>query len=448
MNPTRQTVAPAIERETEVKPFIAEYGQENGSEASPVDIEWLWILWEQRRFLWRVTVLAFVIATVVAFLIPKRYQSTTRLMPPDQQSGSGMAMLAAMSGKAGVNLGGLAGDLLGVKNSGDLFLDILRSRTVEDRLIERFDLRRVYWDKYWEDARKDIARNTELSEDRKSGVITITVTDRDPHRAEQLAQAYVVELDRLVAEVSTSSARRERMFIEERLKNVKQDLDAASRQFSQYASQNRAVDITAQAKAIVDAAARVEGELIAARSELEGLEQIYAPEHIRVRSLRARVEELNRQLQKLGGDNVTSLDPTDPKSQTEFPSIRQLPLLGVRWADLYRQTKIEETVYELLTQQYELAKIEEAKEIPVVKVLDAPVVPERKSSPHRLLIMVLSAMFGFVAGCVAVLGEAMWKGMDSIDPRREFVEEVATTIKGKTEYWRKRPLARKKKQSE
>lgn len=429
LNPTRQTVAPAVERNTEIKPFIADYNQENGSAVTGVVIKWLWILWEQRRFLWRVTVLAFLIATVVAFLIPKYYQSTTRLMPPDQQSGSGMAMLAAMSSRAGPNLGGLASDLLGVKNSGDLFLDILRSRTVEDRLIERFDLRQVYWDKYWEDARKDLARNTELSEDRKSGVITISITDRDPHRAQQIAQAYGEELDRLVAEVSTSSARRQRMFIEERLKNVKQDLDAASRQFSQYASQNTAVDITAQAKAMLEAAARLEGELIAARSDLEGLQQIYAPDHVRVRSLRARVDELNRQLQKLGGDSAASVDLPDPKSQTEFPSIRQLPLLGVRWADLYRQTKIEETVYELLTQQCELAKIEEAKEIPVVKVLDAPVVPERKSSPHRLLIMVVSAMFAFLGGCVWLLGNALWRKMDPADPRKEFAEVVLATTR-------------------
>lgn len=427
MKRTTQAVSPLIDHTTE--PVSTEYSR---GDVPPIrryaEGEWLWLLWNRRHFLCRITVWALVLATIVAFLIPKRYQSTTRLMPPDQQSGSGMAILAAMSGKAGTNLGGLASDLLGVKNSGDLFLDILRSRTVEDRLIERFDLRTVYWDHYWEDSRKDLARNTELSQDRKSGVITITVTDRDPRRAQQLAKAYVEELDRLVAEVSTSSARRERMFIEERLKNVKQDLDTASRQFSEYASQNTAVDITAQAKAMVDAAARLEGELIGTRSELEALEQIYTSSNIRVRSLRARVDELNRQLQKLGGDSAIPADPADPKSRAEFPSIRQLPLLGVQWADLYRQTKIEETVYELLTQQYELAKIEEAKEIPVVKVLDASVVPERKSSPHRLLIVILSVFFAFVAGSVWLLGNALWQNIDSSDPRRAFLQEIAATV--------------------
>ena len=446
MKRTTQTATPMVERTAELEPLVREYGQENGNGSGDrPEAEWLWVLWNQRQFLWRVAVRALLISTVVAFLLPKRYQSTIRLMPPDQQSGNGIAMLAAMSGKAGAgaSLGGLAGDLLGMKSSGDLFVDILHGRTVEDRLIQRFDLRKVYGDRYWEDAREDLAKRTDLSDDRKSGVITIIASDRDPHRAQQLAQAYVEELDRLVAEVSTSSARRERLFIEQRLKTVKQDLDAASRQFSEYASQNTTIDITAQAKAMVEGAARLEGELIATGSELEGLQQIYTANNVRVRSLQARVDELKRQLQKLGGDSSSSASPSvsgsanSPAAQ-EFPTIRQLPLLGVRWADLYRQTKIEETVYELLTQQYELAKIQEAKEIPVVKVLDAAVVPERKSGPHRLLIIFVSTLFAFAAGCAWLLGNVMWRDADPSDPRKMFAQEVATTIHAQSQSWRTR----------
>lgn len=460
MKHTTQTVAPMVERTAEVEPLIRDYGQENRSGiGNRSAVEWLWILWNERQFLWRVSVCTLLLATVVAFLIPKHYQSTTRLMPPDQQSGTGMAMLAAMAGKvggnsgaSGVNLGGLAGDLLGMKNSGDLFLDILRSRTVDDRLIQRFDLRKVYSDRYWEDARKELAANTDLSADRKSGVITIIVTDHDPHRAQQLAQAYVEELDRLVAEVSTSSARRERQFIEGRLKGVKQDLDQASKQFSEYASQNTTVDITAQAKAMVEGAARLQGALIASQSELEGLEQIYTANNVRVRSLRARVDELKRQLQNLGGNSTapSSNDASDGSGAKpqEFPSIRQLPLLGVRWADLYRQAKIQETVFELLTQQYEMAKIQEAKEIPVIKVLDSPVVPERKSGPHRLLIMVLSTMFAFVSGCAWLLGSTIWRDIDPADSRKILAREVATTVQARAQHWRNRWQERVKSKSE
>jgi capsule polysaccharide export protein KpsE/RkpR len=423
VKPGKAFAAPVVEKPEEAVTAPAYLTEEPTVLERESGDGWLWLLWERRRFLGRAALWGLVVSTIVAFVLPKRYDSNTRLMPPDSQSASGMAMMAALAGKAGSGLGSLAGDLLGTKSSGDLFIDILHSRTVEDRLIERFDLRRVYWDRYWQDARRDLAKNTSISEERKSGVLTITVTDRDPQRTAQMAQAYVEELDRLVAEVSTSSARRERVFIEQRLVAVKQDLDNASREFSQYASRNTAIDIEAQGKATVEAAARLEGELIAARSELEGLEQIYTPGNVRVRSLQARVEELRSQLHQIGGDGAEAGTGKAGAAQ-EFPSLRQLPLLGVKWADLYRETKIQETVYELLTQQYELAKIEEAKEIPVVKVLDLADVPEKKSFPPRTLIIILGTAFSTVLGALVLVGAQMWRSVDPRSPRKQLLTEI------------------------
>jgi len=425
---SKESTVRLVESLPELEPVSPEYLNGESAPERPRDgAEWLWLLWERRTFLVRTTVCGFVLSTVIAFLIPKGYQSTTRLMPPDSMSGSSMAMMAAMANKGGLGMSSLASDLLGMKSSGALFSDILSGRTVEDRLIERFDLRKLYGHRYMEDARKELARFTTISEDRKSGVLTVTVTDRDPHRAAELAQAYVEELDRHVVEVSTSSARRERIFIEQRLQSVKQDLDTASRQFSEYASKNTAIDIPTQGRATVEAAARLEGELIAAQSELEGLEQIYTKNNVRVRSLQARVDELRSQLHKIGGDSSA---PVRDKaaSSSEFPSIRQLPLLGVKWADLYRETKIQETVYELLTQQYELARIEEAKEIPVVKVLDAAAVPERKSFPPRLILGILGMLMSFGLACLWVLAPKRWSAVDPASPFKVFAEEVFATF--------------------
>jgi capsule polysaccharide export protein KpsE/RkpR len=397
------------------------------SETAGDAFAWAWLLWEHHRFLARAVVWGLAASLLVAFLIPKRYDSTIRLMPPDGQSGSGLAMLAAMAGKNGLGMGSLAGDLLGMRSSGALFVDILHSRTVEDRIVSRFDLRKVYGDRYWVDARKHLGTYSEIAEDRKSEVITIRVTDRDPRRAAQIAQAYVDELDHLVAEVSTSSARRERIFIEDRLRSVKQELDRASQEFSQFASQNATLDISTQGKAMVEAAGRLQGELIASQSELEGLEQVYTTNNIRVRSLRARIQELSKQLDKLGGDSRSD------SPAGAFPSIRQLPLLGVRWADLYRQTKIEETVYELLTQQYELAKIEEAKEIPTVKILDAADIPEKKSTPPRALIVFLGTLTAFMVSAGWLVGAGWWAGIDCEEPRKALALAVAATLRTRVE---------------
>src|SRR5262249_38194682 len=153
------------------------------------------------------------------FSIPSRYESTAQLMPPDSQASTGMAALSALAGRTG-GLGGWAGDFLGVRNSGALFVGVLSSRTVADPLIQQFSLQRLYHAPRMEDARAALAAHSRVVEDHKSGIISITVVDHDPQLAAAMAQAYMDELNRLVEQVSTSSARRERVFLEDRLRAV------------------------------------------------------------------------------------------------------------------------------------------------------------------------------------------------------------------------------------
>lgn len=391
-------------------------------------VSWLRVLWNERRFMSKAAIVGLLAGTILAFLIPKRFESTAQLMPPDSQSSSSMAMLAAMSARTGGGLSAFAGDLLGIKSSGALFIGILRSRTVEDRLIERFDLKKVYSIRLDEAARRELMENTAIYEDRKSGILTITVTDKDPKRAAAVAQAYIEELDRLVAKVSTSSARREREFLEERLKTVQGDLEAAEKDFSQFASKNNTIDIKEQGRAMVEAAAMLEGQLIAAKSELEGLKQIYSDANVRVRSAQARVSELQSQLERIGGKGENTSFVNASQGDPLYPSIRKLPLLGVTFADLYRRTKVQEAVFEALTQQYELAKVQEAKETPSVKVLDEPRVPEKKSFPPRLLITTLCTMLALMGASVFLLGRTSWAEIDQTDPRKALAREVFQTV--------------------
>jgi uncharacterized protein involved in exopolysaccharide biosynthesis len=410
--------------------MVPELGAEESSifDFSSRAVGVLRLFWEERRFLGRAFLAGLLAGCLVAFLIPSQYQSSVQLMPPDNQSSSGLAMLAALSAKSGSGLGGVAGDLLGIKSSGALFVGILTSRTVKDRLVDRFQLKKVYSAKLDEDARNKLAENTGVSEDRKNGIIDISVTDRDPKRAAAIAQAYVDELNQLVAELSTSSAHRERVFLEERLTAVKRDLDDASVKFSQFASKNSAIDIKEQGRAMVDAAAKLQGELIAAESESKGLEQIYTANNVRVRAVQAKISELRRQLEKLGEVGAVDANQKGGLSNPLYPSIRELPILGVTYSDLYRRTRIQEAVYEALTQQYELAKVQEAKETPSVKVLDAARIPERKSFPPRLLITGLVS-FSFLGGAVLfVLVRVRWDKTDTQDPGKLLAQEVFRTM--------------------
>jgi uncharacterized protein involved in exopolysaccharide biosynthesis len=405
-------------------------------------IGYLGLLWGERREVRRWTLGGLLLATLLAFLLPRQYESTAQLMPPDSKSGSG-AMLAALSVKAGGDIGSMAGDLLGGNSTGALFLGILRSRTLEDRLVERFDLKRVYGAKLEEDARTRLANNTGISEDHKSGILSISVVDRDPARARAITQAYMTELERLVSELSTSAAHRERMFLEDRRQAVKRELDQAEEEFSQFASQNTAINIPEQGKAMVAAAAALQGQLIAAESELKGLSEIYTANNVRVRSVEARVSELRRQLERLDGESgppktaAVKHDPkrndpnqkaTSPAEHSAYPTIRELPLLGVTYADLMRRTKIQEAVYETLTQQYELAKVQEAKETPSVKVLDAADLPEKKVFPPRLLIMFWGALLGLAAATFRVVVGSRWRQLDSRNPGKLLAHEIFQTV--------------------
>ncbi len=343
-------------------------------------------------------------------------------------------MLAAL-GKASGDIGGIGSDLLGLKTTGDMFVGVLHSRTVEDDLINKFDLRKVYSVRRYGDARKVLDAHTDISSDRKSGIITVVVSDRNPERAAEMGRQYVEALNRIVVTLNTSSAHKERVFLEERLGQVQQDLEQAEKDFSQFASKNTAIDVKEQGRAMIGAAAELEGQLIAAETELEGLRQIYTPENVRVRSLQARIQEYRHQLQKLGGSTASSTEggssagvESAAPAQDLYPSIRQLPLLGVTWADLYRRTRVQEAVYETLTKQYELAKVEEARETPSVKVLDVADVPERKSYPPRLLFMILGTGFVFGVVCLWVLADARWQEVDPQHPAKALAQEILGTI--------------------
>jgi len=218
------------------------------------------------------------------------------------------------------------------------------------------------------------------------------------------------------------------VFLESRLKEVEQDLENAEKDFGQFASKNAALDVKEQGRAMIGAAGTLEGELIAAETELEGLRQIYTSNNVRVRSLQARVDEYKRQLQKLGRPpsevGAEGSVNNDGENSDLYPSIRKLPILGVTWADLYRRTKVEEAVFETLTKQFEMARVEEAREVPNVKVLDAANVPERKSFPPRLIIIVFGTSLVVGMSAFWILTSERWKQLDPSDPGKILGAEV------------------------
>jgi len=433
MSGSSNKTTPEALRALDIDQLLAQRLRQDRQENRDRKIARIGLLWERRKLLGKFLAWGGAASLLIAIIIPTRYAATTRLMPPDPPAGQGMTLLAGLVGKMGANLASLGGDLLGVSTSVDLFAGLLESRTVQNDLVAKFNLRTVYGERHLVDARKELARRTDLSIDRKSGILTIQVTDQDPKRATAMAQEYVAQLNNVVTQLNTSSAHRERMFLEARLEQVKTELESAEGDFSKFASKNAAIDIKEQGKAMVEAAAVLEGQLIAAQTELQGLRQIYADQNIRVQTMQARVDELRRQILKMGGKQEP--DGALPLKEDElYPSIRKLPLLGVTYADLFRRMKVEETVFETLTQQYEIAKVQEAKEVPSVKMLDPAELPEKKVFPPRTLLFFLGEIIALAIGAGWISGTDGWSKIDSQHPGKALVLNMVRSVKPPLQY--------------
>jgi capsule polysaccharide export protein KpsE/RkpR len=405
------------------------------------------LLWERRQILVRAAGISLALALAIAFLLPKRYESSARIMPPSNSMG-GAALLAALAGRAGGgslgSLSALAGGFLGGGGNTALFIDLLRSGTVGGHLIDRFDLQRIYHKRYRVDTAKYLARHTRIVDDKRSGVITLTVTDTDPVRARDIAQGYLDELNRLVNRTNTSSAHQERLFIEKRLQGVHDDLEKAQRRMSEFSSTHATIDIKEQTRAMVDAASRLQAQLIVEESSLYSLRQMYGDGNVRVRSARARMGVLRAEIAKMSGsskalpvdDGYADANNSSSSASDElYPPLRQLPRLAVPYADLYREVRVQEAVYELLTQQYEMARIQEAKDVPVVSVIDAPGVPEKKSFPPRLLLALLLAAAAITITAVLLLVHSHWRQIAAHDPRRALAQQISDDVRHRLMSW-------------
>jgi uncharacterized protein involved in exopolysaccharide biosynthesis len=366
-----------------------------------------------------ILVSGFLLSLLYALSLPNIYTSTTTLMPPDSASStSGLMSLLSAAGPA-ASVGSSA---LGIKTPGAVFVGILGSRRVQESMATRFDLLHRYKTRFIEDACKQLTANTNIQENVKSGIITISVRAGDPVLASKIAQGYVEELDNTVTYNSTSAARRERIFLETRLKTIKQDLDDSANALSQFSAKNRSFDIPSQGKVLVESALKLQDQMVAAHSELAVLRQSYAEDNVKIRGAEARIAELQRQLDKLMGSTG---EPARDADNSAYPSLSELPVLGLTYFDLERKMRVEELLWEALTKQYETARVQEAKDIPTIRVLDVANVPQRKSSPARSSIMIIGTLLSFAIALVAVFTTSSWEALDERDERKILIADLA-----------------------
>ncbi len=336
---------------------------------------------------------AAIASIIISLLLPKIYAATTSILPPQQESSVGMAGMGPSQIAGGI--GGLAGGFLGLKSPADLWVGILKSQTVRDGIISRFDLMTFFKAQTIEDARAALNAMVIITKS-KEDIISITVEDKDPQQAALLANAFVEELDRVNKRVVMSSGGRMRVFLEKRLNDGKVELAKIEEEVKAFQERNGAIKLDDQSKAIIDTIGKVKGQLMAKEVELQTFLSYATPNNPQAEILKSQIEELRGSMQELEEGKLGDRRA----SKGLFIPTAKMPDLALQYARLLRDMKVHETLDTLLTQQYEISRIQEAKDSPTVQVLDVAKVPERKVKPKRSQIVILSV---FSAAFVAVL---------------------------------------------
>ena len=388
-------------------------------------LHFLQLYWKRRVLALAIIGTGIILSVAFALSLRNYYTSTTSLMPPDNSSPYS-SMLSMLSGSGAAE--SLGGEALGLSTPAELLTSILESRTVRNAMVAQYDLVHYYKVRTMEDAARALARSTTINQDRKSGIIIISVVDINPDFACKLANGYAAELNRVMTENSTSAAHRERIFLEERLKDIKHDLDESSIELSQFSTKNKAIDIPSQAKSMMEASLRIQGSLAEGQSQLAALKQTYSEDNYRVKEVEARNAELERQFHALGGVSKVST-ATDKPGGFSYPSVGDLPALGLTYYDLDRKVRVDEALWETLSKQYELARVQEAKEIPTIHVLDTADVPLRKSGPKRSMFVLTVTFLSFLLSCLIVVGGAFWKEMDEQRALKRLIYGVVATFR-------------------
>jgi capsule polysaccharide export protein KpsE/RkpR len=283
----------------------------------------------------------------------------------------------------------VAGNFLGGNSASDLYMGVLQSRSIADRLVKKFKLKELYRQEYLADTYEKLAELTNISVSSETGILTISVEDEDPQRAADMANTYVDALDHINRTFNTSEGHRKRVFLEKRITEAKEDLLKAEEDLRAFQEKHKVVSIEAQARATIEGAGQLKGQLIAAQTELEVLKQFGTERQNEAVMLKTKISELKNQLAKIELGN-----PGKDEDYAYIP-FKVLPSLGMELGRLIRDATIQAEIFNLVTTQYEMAVIEEAKDLNTIQVLDSGVLPDKKSGPKRLLIILLAILGSF-----------------------------------------------------
>jgi tyrosine-protein kinase Etk/Wzc len=394
------------------------------TEISLLDITVLLVA--RKRFIIRFVLGAVALAILVAFVLPVRYEAKIVLLPPTQNSSMASALLGQIGNLGSLgSLGSLAGGL-GMKTPADMYVSFLTSRTVEDAMIRRFGLMAEYHKKRMSDARKEFERRTTAVAGTKDGLIRISVEDGDPKRAAELANGYLDEFRKLSASLAITEAARRRLFFERELQQAKDSLSAAEEAMRKTQQSTGVLQIDSQARALIESAAVLRGQVVAKEVQIQSMKSYAADDNPALILAKEQLAALQSQLEQIGGSQY------DAGSNIVLSKGR-VTQVGMEYLRRFRDLKYNETVFELLAKELEIAKLDEAREGEIVQVVDPAVPPDQKSSPHRTFIVIGTTILAFfVAAFWVVVGQGLRRAFE-LPENRQRLEAIRRYWKGRPE---------------
>lgn len=348
------------------------------------------ILAKNKKSIFFIFLVGTALGALIAFLMPVSYKATAQILPPQGQGGS-----SALLGQLGGALGGIAGGSLNVKSASDTYVGMLGSRTVKDAIIKKFDLQKLYGTNFATDTRNALTAASNFNAG-KDGMIGVEVVDQSPERAADMANAYVAELQKMTQTIAVTEASQRRLFFEKQLDQAKNRLADAEVALKEIQEKSGLIQLNSQADAIIKAAAQLKGEIAAQEVALGALRTFATPNNPEYIRLQQQIVGLKAQLSKV--ETGINLGKGDISVSTSM-----VPEAALEYVRKLRDVKYNEAILEMLAKQFELAKIDEAKDSSLVQVLDSAVVPDKKYKPSRVTIIVLLALFSLIIGIGAAI---------------------------------------------
>jgi len=344
--------------------------------------DYLIVLLKRKRLIIGITLGAAIITAIISLIMPPIYRAETKILPPQQGSSMATQFLSQLGSAAG-----LVGGAVGIKTPNDLYIGLLKSRLVLDGVIDRFKLMELYKTKSRENARRGLADTLKARDDKKSGIITIGVEDKDPKRAADMANAFVEELKNMNKGLAVTEAGQRRLFFEEQLKDTKEALIKAEDSMEGFQERTGAIKIDEQAKAVIEGIANLRAQIAAKEVGLKVMRTYATPQNPDIQraeeELRGMREQLGRLETRSGGHNPDPLMPTG-----------RIPGVGTEYIRKLREFKYQEALYEILLKQYEAARLDEARDAAIIQVIEKAIPPEKRVKPKRKQMVMIATFSG------------------------------------------------------